>query len=125
MEPATTGLSDICRHCYQPIVQVMNTNDEGWRWMHRENDGERYWHCRLTTAGPAGVEPRLGDSLRDRERKVLAEQGSRERPPYPPCAGHKEVQHRDGKPPWCDACGWNRGHPAVPPVRQALYTMPE
>jgi hypothetical protein len=28
---------------------------------------------------------------------------------YPECEGHNEVQHRDGKPPWCDYCGWNRG----------------
>lgn len=22
-----------------------------------------------------------------------------------PCANHKPVQHRDGRPPWCNACG--------------------
>lgn len=33
---------------------------------------------------------------------------------YPPCESHKEVQHRDAKPPWCDRCGWNRGRPALP-----------
>lgn len=34
---------------------------------------------------------------------------------YPPdCLAHIEVQHRDGKPPWCAYCGWNRGRPAVP-----------
>lgn len=27
----------------------------------------------------------------------------------PHCPNHKEVQHRDGKPPWCNRCGWNRG----------------
>lgn len=37
--------------------------------------------------------------------------------PYPACRDHHEVQHRDGKPPWCEACGWNRGRPAVPPVQ--------
>lgn len=36
---------------------------------------------------------------------------------YPPCPDHREVQHRDGNPPWCKACGWNRGRPAVPPVQ--------
>lgn len=24
----------------------------------------------------------------------------------PPCPNHKEVQHRDRMPPWCNACGW-------------------
>lgn len=34
---------------------------------------------------------------------------------YPPCPDHQESQHRDGKPPWCSACGWNRGRPAILP----------
>jgi hypothetical protein len=34
---------------------------------------------------------------------------------YPECGNHVAVQHRDGKPPWCDSCGWNRGQAAVPP----------
>ena len=33
----------------------------------------------------------------------------------PTCPNHREVQHRDRKPPWCPDCGWNRGRPAVPP----------
>lgn len=33
---------------------------------------------------------------------------------YPPCPNHDEVQHRDGRPPWCPHCGWNHGQPAVP-----------
>lgn len=33
----------------------------------------------------------------------------------PGCVEHKEVQHRDGKPRWCNACGWNWGHPMVFP----------
>lgn len=33
----------------------------------------------------------------------------------PPCPDHREVQHRDGKPPWCPRCGWNHGRPATPP----------
>lgn len=28
---------------------------------------------------------------------------------FPRCDRHSEVQHRDGKPPWCNACGWHRG----------------
>ena len=27
----------------------------------------------------------------------------------PGCADHREVQHRDRQPPWCDECGWSRG----------------
>lgn len=25
----------------------------------------------------------------------------------PPCDNHNEFQHRDGKPPWCNTCGWS------------------
>lgn len=35
-------------------------------------------------------------------------------PAYPECEGHNELQKRDGKPPWCSRCGWNRGQPARP-----------
>ena len=35
----------------------------------------------------------------------------------PPCPDHREVQHRDGKPPWCKSCGWHYGHPSTPPMR--------
>lgn len=35
----------------------------------------------------------------------------------PDCPNHKEVQHRDGKPPWCNRCGWNRGRPGVDPIK--------
>lgn len=38
-------------------------------------------------------------------------------PHWPFCPDHLEVQHRDGKPPWCETCGWNRGRPATPPTR--------
>ena len=34
---------------------------------------------------------------------------------WPECPEHREIQHRDGQPPWCHACGWNRGRPAIPP----------
>jgi hypothetical protein len=36
-----------------------------------------------------------------------------------PCDEHKEVQHRDGNPPWCNACGWRHATPAAPPQRFA------
>ncbi len=31
--------------------------------------------------------------------------------------GHKAVQHRDRKPPWCDGCGWSSPVPATPAVQ--------
>lgn len=31
--------------------------------------------------------------------------------------GHNPVQHRDGKPPWCDGCGWSSPVPARPAVQ--------
>lgn len=34
--------------------------------------------------------------------------------PWPECPDHREVQHRDRKPPWCNTCGWNRGQ-TIPP----------
>jgi hypothetical protein len=33
------------------------------------------------------------------------------------CENHKEVQHRDAKPPWCNSCGWSVGRPATSPFR--------
>lgn len=37
-----------------------------------------------------------------------------ERPPYPDCDWHIEVQHRDRKAPWCERCGWHRGRVIEP-----------
>lgn len=31
--------------------------------------------------------------------------------------GHRPVQHRDGKPPWCGTCGWTSPVPARPAIR--------
>lgn len=31
--------------------------------------------------------------------------------------GHKPVQHRDRKPPWCNECGWSSPAPAVAAVQ--------
>lgn len=42
---------------------------------------------------------------------------------WPDCPNHREFQHRDGKPPWCPDCGWNRGRPAIPP-RQVKHVTP-
>lgn len=36
---------------------------------------------------------------------------------FPECEDHIEIQHRDGKRPWCHSCGWSRGRRAVPPVK--------
>lgn len=44
----------------------------------------------------------------------------------PSCENHVERQHRDGMPPWCDACGWNRGTPSLKPIRvRARGTVPD
>lgn len=40
-------------------------------------------------------------------------------PVFPACRDHKEIQHRDGQPPWCRHCGWNRGTPGAP-ARQVV-----
>lgn len=41
----------------------------------------------------------------------------RMKPEFPECDGHKEVQHRDGLPPWCRKCGWNRGRFTRTPMK--------
>ena len=46
--------------------------------------------------------------------------GEPDEKPYPDCENHTEVQHRDGKPPWCDYCGWNHGVPAVDPAKYGV-----
>lgn len=38
-------------------------------------------------------------------------------PVYPACAEHAEVNHNDGAPPWCSACGWHRGDDGTPAHR--------
>ena len=35
----------------------------------------------------------------------------------PPCDNHRETQHRDKRPPWCETCGWNHGRPAIQPFQ--------
>ena len=50
-------------------------------------------------------------------RGVLTGQVQMHTPEFPECDDHKEVQHRDGLRPWCRKCGWNRGRPAVAPVK--------
>jgi hypothetical protein len=44
-------------------------------------------------------------------------------PQPPPCSNHSESQHRDGKPPWCNACGWGWGRPATPPFQARLVSV--
>lgn len=50
-----------------------------------------------TTADGITIEatPAISDALRQAADALT-------RPVY--CANHKPVQHRDGKPPWCDEC---------------------
>jgi hypothetical protein len=48
--------------------------------------------------------------------QVPIQVGGRRAARPPVCREHREVQHRDGKPPWCNACGWSHGQHAVGPV---------
>lgn len=38
-------------------------------------------------------------------------------PVYPDCREHREVNHNDGAPPWCNRCGWHRGADGTPAKR--------
>lgn len=52
--------------------------------------------------------------------ELMAEAGEQDGPhPDNPlaCPDHFEVKHRDGKPAWCNKCGWNRGYPAQPAIK--------
>ena len=75
--------------------------------------------------GPVRVEPQN----RSRFVKCAAEYGKSEAqamreafvlwlkmfdPKPPDCPKHEEVQHRDRRRPWCDACGWRHRKPAHP-----------
>lgn len=63
-------------------------------------------------AGDDSAWPEVAASI---ERTVSRLAREREQDPeWPECEEHEEVQHRDRKPPWCNACGWNRGRPARP-----------
>jgi hypothetical protein len=89
-----TGVST-CRHCGRRIVRVRYAMGE--KWMHQPQgaafqDNMHEW-CHLTTAGPGNPEQA------DPEQTTSQP---------PPCPDHVERQHRDGKPPWCNRCGWTR-----------------
>lgn len=43
----------------------------------------------------------------------------------PPCANHKETQHRDAKPPWCNACGWRHAKPGTPAAKLSRPSLTE
>lgn len=63
--------------------------------------------CAASCTAPSGcLNPRCPNRAADREGSESASAD---------CPDHHEVQHRDRKPPWCNACGWNRGRPAIPP----------
>lgn len=63
------------------------------------------------------------EMLADARREHAAAWAEQNRPnlgpvhPWPDCPDHREVQHRDYQPPWCNACGWNRGRPATKPFQ--------
>lgn len=57
-----------------------------------------------------------GHAHPSRGRELLGHDGWHEGPRSQPCAKHKPVQHRDGREPWCNACGRTEdGRPPAPP----------
>jgi len=48
------------------------------------------------------------------EASEVSEALTRARERAPDCPTHHEVQHRDGRSPWCNSCGWTWGRPASP-----------
>ena len=79
---------------------------ENWRNMHT-NESLGMQRMLATALAAANL---LASPVREHEHsegEIKAE--------APPCPNHREVQHRDRKPPWCPDCGWNHGRPAVPP----------
>jgi hypothetical protein len=66
--------------------------------------------------GMAATFPRLGLNLEVKVTPLVDAAVSGNEPP-PPCLDHREIQHRDGKPPWCDACGWRHEMPARPAMK--------
>lgn len=55
-----------------------------------------------------------GQHIRDGLRDLLTE--TDEKGPWEH-EGHKPVQHRDRKPPWCETCGWTSPAPAIPAIQ--------
>lgn len=48
---------------------------------------------------------------------ATSDEGGLAAPPKPwEHADHRPVQHRDGRAPWCEACGWTSPAPARPAV---------
>jgi len=65
-----------------------------------EREAARRWF-----AGDESAWPEVAASIERTVARLARE--------WPECPEHKEVQHRDRKPPWCNTCGWNRGRPAI------------
>lgn len=83
-------------------------------------EAEAWLGCDMTAAGDDLGARAIASSINGLTNAVLAlaarsgpdEQGTIEvhsTPPWPPCNKHHEVQHRDGLPKWCNACGWSHG----------------
>ena len=54
-----------------------------------------------------GWDDQLVAFLEDAHKRFLALPDKQ--PSEPSCSEHKPVQHRDGKPPWCNRCGLTVG----------------
>lgn len=80
-------------------------------WDDAVQNAQRVW--------PEYWEKSLGFSCSRIQRKEIGM--SSEEPPE--CPDHKEVQHRDMKPPWCNTCGWRRAVPGKPPMRLKIIKV--
>jgi len=105
-----TGVS-ICKHCGARIVLVNFAL--GPEWMHQpagsafQDDMNQF--CVQTKAEP----PSCADDTDPPVPPVSTGYDVT----FPACPDHHERQHRDMHPPWCDACGWNRGRVARAPQK--------
>lgn len=126
-------LTNICRHC-QRVIRRVERDDGSAHWLH-EDGHEGYLHCRAgTTAGPPNptddyspsrdmqaiansLMDTLAEGLRKGAEAVAHEKAMRV---APLCINHRERQHRDQQPPWCNECGWTRGREAIPAAKLGI-----
>lgn len=64
----------------------------------------------ITERGPEGDRTRIHLSQPETRRRVAAALLEGLEPENPYCGEHEPVQHRDGKPAWCNACGLTAGY---------------
>lgn len=96
-------MEELCNFCYESIDR---SDPSSWRevrgWVHGPKQNgltlsekvDNFAHDRCVRKAQAGQDP---------NQEALFEMPEKDEPPV--CWSHKPVQHRDGKPPWCPACG--------------------